>query len=148
MSSIFSNQNALKTIFGPPVHNMENGAALPERRGASSAAGKPPDAQVEPDYSKPNPKAPAENGKPPKTKKEKAPKTPKPPKGPTPPKAKKEPAAKPSVEDPESMFKVGFLSDVYQERPVGPEGISKVITRCELSIQNFPTYSVLIDRAH
>ena len=112
---------------------MENGTALPERHKASNTARDPPDAQMEPDNSKPNPKAPVENGKPSKAKKEKAPKIPKPPKGPTPPKVKKEVAAKPSIEDPESMFKVGFLSDVYQERPVGPEGISKVITRCKLS---------------
>lgn len=120
--------------LSPPVHNMENEIALPERRGASITARDLPDAQVEPDNSNPNPKAPADNGKPPKARKEKAPKTPKPPKGPTPPKGKKETAAKPSVEDPESMFKVGFLSEVYQERPVGPEGINKVITRCQLSI--------------
>ena len=103
---------------------MEHGTALPERLGVSNAA-------IEPDNSRSDPKVPTENSKPPKPKKEKAPKTPKPPKGPTPPKAKKDPVVKPSVEDPESMFKVGFLSDVYQERPVGPEGIKKVITRCK-----------------
>ena len=119
---------------------MENGKALPERPGASSAANDVPDAQIEPDNSKPKPKAPAENSKPPKAKKEKAPKTPKPPKGPTPPKGKKETAAKPSVEDPESMFKVGFLSDVYQERPVGSEGVSRVITRCKLSVLKFKVF--------
>lgn len=116
---------------------MEKGTALPERLGALDTARDSPCAQTVPDNSKPNPKAPAENSKTPKVKKEKAPKTPNPPKGPTPPKAKKESAAKPSVEDPESMFKVGFLSDVYQERPVGPDGISKVITRCKLSVQDF-----------
>ena len=113
---------------------MENGTSLPERPGASGPAKDFPDDRTEPDNSKPNPKAPAENGKPTKAKKEKAPKKPKPStKGPIIPKAKKESAAKPSVEDPESMFKVGFLSDVYQERPVGSEGVSKVITRCKLS---------------
>ena len=117
---------------------MEDETALPERRGASKTARDLPDAQIEPDNSKPNPKAPAEISKPPKAKKEKTPKTPKPPKGPTPPKIKKAMITKPSVEDPESMFKVGFLSDVYQERPVGPEGINKVITRCKLSIQGCP----------
>jgi len=76
--------------------------------------------------SKPADKLP-ERTKPPKAKKEK---TPKPPKGPTPPKAKREPAAKLAPEDPDSMFKVGFLSEVYQERPVKPDGISKVVTRC------------------
>lgn len=110
---------------------MEDKAALPERRGASKNARDLSDVQIELDNSKPNSKAPAETSKPPKTKKEKTPKTPKPPKGPAPPKAKKEAAIKPSVEDPESMFKVGFLSDVYQERPVGSGGISKVITRCK-----------------
>ena len=114
---------------------MENGTALPERHGASSLVEESVDAQAEPNNSKPNPKAPAENSKLPKPKKEKTPKIPKPAKGPVPAKTKKESVAKPSVEDPESMFKVGFLSDVYQERPVGSEGISKVITRCKLAIQ-------------
>ena len=104
---------------------MENGAPLPERHKAPNTASDVPSVQVKPDDSKPNLKVPAENSKPPKPKKEKAPNL---------PKVKKESAAKPSVEDPESMFKVGFLSDVYQERPVGPEGISKVITRCKLSV--------------
>ena len=117
--------------------NMEKDTALPERLGASDTASDSLGAQTEPDNSKPNSKAPAENSRTPKAKKEKAPKTPKPPKGPAPSKVKKESAAKPSVEDPESMFKVGFLSDVYQERPVGPDGISKVITRCKLSVQEF-----------
>ena len=116
-------------------YDMENEKALPERRGAQSRAEESVNARTASDSSKPNPKVPAENSKPPKVKKEKAPKTPKPPKGPTPPKIKKEAVAKPSVEDPESMFKVGFLSDVYQERPVGPEGISKVITRCKFVVQ-------------
>ena len=62
----------------------------------------------------------------PKFKKEKPPKQPKQPKQPTP---KRPPAAKPATEDPDSMFKVGFLADVYQERPVGPDGIKKVVTR-------------------
>ena len=114
---------------------MENGANLPERGGASHTAKDLPEARNEPDNPKTGPKAPAENVKPPKPKKEKAPKTPKPPKGPTLPKSKKETTPKASVEDPESMFKVGFLSDVYQERPVGPAGISKVITRCKMSTQ-------------
>ncbi len=120
---------------------MENGAPLPERRKAPNGASDVPSVQVEPDDSNPNLKVPAENSKPPKPKKEKAPKTPKPPKGPTLPKVKKESAAKPSVEDPESMFKVGFLSDVYQERPVGPEGISKVMTRCKIR----PRFSPKVD---
>ena len=68
-----------------------------------------------------------ERNKPPKAKKEK---TPKPPKGPTPPKAKRDPAAKAAPDDPDSMFKVGFLAEVYEERPIKPEGISKVVTRC------------------
>ena len=118
----------------PLLHDMENGTSLAERPGASGPAKDFLDDRTEPDNSKPNPKAPAENSKPTKAKKEKAPKKPKPStKGPIIPKAKKESAAKPSVEDPESMFKVGFLSDVYQERPVGSEGVSKVITRCKLS---------------
>ena len=120
---------------------MEDGIALPERRGSSNNARDLPDAQIESDKSKPNPKAPAENSKPPKAKKEKAPKTPKPPKGPTPQKSKKETAARPLAEDPQSMFKVGFLSDVYQERPVGPESIRKVITRCKSYTQECPSKS-------
>ena len=74
-----------------------------------------------------NAQALPERSKPPKAKKEKAPK---PPKGPTPPKVKREPAAKSAPDDPESMFKVGFLAEVYQERPIGPQSISKVVTRC------------------
>ena len=133
----------------PSLYNMENGTALPVRPGPSDIAKEPSDTQTEPKNSKPNTKAPAENSKPPKAKKEKAPKVPKPSKGPMPPKAKKESAAKPSVEDPESMFKVGFLSDVYQERPVGPEGISKVVTRCKSTIQHFLlTLSVCTDLSY
>ncbi|OAX80348.1 glutamine-tRNA ligase [Emergomyces africanus] len=70
-------------------------------------------------------KAPANTQKP---RKEKAPKAPKPPKGPTPPKAKK-PAAIAFSEDPDSMFKTGFLADVYNERPIGSEHVKKVVTR-------------------
>ena len=71
-----------------------------------------------------------ERSKPAKAKKEKVAKAPK---GPTPPKQKREPAAATIPNDPDSMFKVGFLADVYQERPIGSGGISKVITRCESS---------------
>lgn len=129
---------------------MESDTALPVRHGASDTAKESSDAQTEPkNNSKPNTKAPAENSKPPKAKKERAPKVPKPSKGPMPPKAKKESAAKPSVEDPESMFKVGFLSDVYHERPVGPEGISKVITRCKCTVQHFlTTLSIRTDQSY
>ena len=67
-----------------------------------------------------------ERSKAPKAKKEKAPKQPKPP---TAPKPKRTAAAKPVAADPESIFKVGFLSDVYQERPLGHAGIEKIITR-------------------
>ena len=67
-----------------------------------------------------------ERPKVPKPKKEK---TPKQLKGPTPPKPKRAAAPKAVNEDPESMFKVGFLSDVYQERPLGHDGISKIYTR-------------------
>ena len=69
-----------------------------------------------------------ERSKPAKTKKEKVAKAPK---GPTPSKQKREPPAATIPNDPDSMFKVGFLADVYQERPIGSGGISKVITRCE-----------------
>lgn len=33
------------------------------------------------------------------------------------------------VIDPDAMFKTGFLRDVYQERPIGSENVSKVVTR-------------------
>ena len=122
--------------LAPPLYRMENGTALPERLGAPHTAKESSDAQTELESNKPNTKAPTENSKPPKAKKEKAPKAPKQPKGSVPPKTKKESVAKPSVEDPQSMFKVGFLSDVYQERPVGPEGIKKVITRCKSTIRH------------
>lgn len=61
-----------------------------------------------------------------KVKKEKAPKAAKPPGSSA---GKRAPAAKPAAEDPDSMFKVGFLADVYEERPVGAGGIKKVVTR-------------------
>ena len=86
---------------------------------------------MEPSEAEAHIKALPERSKPPKAKKEKAPK---PPKGPTPAKAKREPAAKPPSEDPDSMFKVGFLAEVYQERPIGPESISKVVTRCIVKV--------------
>ena len=50
-------------------------------------------------------------------------------KSPTAPKPKRAAAHKPVAEDADSMFKVGFLADVYQERPIGHEGITKIITR-------------------
>lgn len=61
-----------------------------------------------------------------KPKGEKAPKAKKEPSAPkNPTKNKQKPEAKPSPADPEAMFKVGFLADVYNERPV-----EKVVTRC------------------
>lgn len=53
-------------------------------------------------------------------------------KQPKPAKLKRENTPKTAPEDPDSMFKVGFLAEVYQERPVGSEGVEKVITRCNL----------------
>ncbi|KAL9103639.1 MAG: hypothetical protein Q9163_001334 [Psora crenata] len=38
-------------------------------------------------------------------------------------------ASQASLEDPDSMFKVGFLADVYAERPVGSAGRERVVTR-------------------
>lgn len=61
-----------------------------------------------------------------KAKKEKPSKQPK---GPTTAKPTRAAASKPVVEDPEAMFKVGFLSDVYQERPKGHGGVTNIITR-------------------
>ena len=46
-------------------------------------------------------------------------------KSPTKPKKKSENVVKPTPTDPDAMFKVGFLSDVYNERPA-----EKVVTRC------------------
>ena len=63
-----------------------------------------------------------ERSKPSKPKKEKATKPAKAPKGPMPPKTKRE--AAPAPNDSDSMFKVGFLADVHQERPS-----AKVVTR-------------------
>lgn len=60
--------------------------------------------------------------------KEKAPKAPKQPKGATPPKTSK-PASVAFNEDPDSMFKTGFLADVYNERPIGSAHVKKVVTR-------------------
>ncbi|OJD13229.1 glutamine-tRNA ligase [Blastomyces percursus] len=57
-----------------------------------------------------------------KPRKEKAPKAPKPPKA-------KKPTAIAFNEDPDSMFKTGFLADVYNERPIGSEYVKKVVTR-------------------
>lgn len=34
-----------------------------------------------------------------------------------------------TANDPDAMFKVGFLADVYQERPVGSPRIEEVVTR-------------------
>ncbi|KAJ5084440.1 hypothetical protein NUU61_009019 [Penicillium alfredii] len=60
-----------------------------------------------------------------KQKKENAPKPPKTDSKPKEPKPAKEPAA---PRDPDAIFKVGFLSDVYQERPLS-EKIPKIRTR-------------------
>lgn len=48
-----------------------------------------------------------------------------PPKGPKP---KSKPPTT-TVNDPDAMFKVGFLADVYQEKPLGSPGTEEVITR-------------------
>jgi len=75
-----------------------------------------------------------DRSKQPKAKKEKTPKQSKPMATTKPPsKAKSKPgnASEPSAPiDPDAMFKVGFLADVYQERPKSSEGIQKVVTRC------------------
>ncbi|KAI9676925.1 MAG: hypothetical protein M1817_006764 [Caeruleum heppii] len=49
--------------------------------------------------------------------------------GSNPPKPRAPTAAKASVEDPDSLFKEGFLADVYKERPVDQAGIKKIVTR-------------------
>jgi glutaminyl-tRNA synthetase len=51
------------------------------------------------------------------------------------PNPKQEKPSKPKMpkeaphDDPDSMFKTGFLADVYRETLTGPEGIAKVVTR-------------------
>ncbi|KAK2745864.1 hypothetical protein FQN57_003477 [Myotisia sp. PD_48] len=66
-------------------------------------------------------------GIPVRTKAPKPPKEKKPPKGPTPPKSKsKAPSA---TTDPEAMFKVGFLADVYKEKPLEATLEKKIVTR-------------------
>lgn len=66
----------------------------------------------------PNPKNP--NGSNPK--KENAPKPPN-------PKGKATAPSNHTQNDPDSMFKGGFLADVYSENPVRTDGISRVVTR-------------------
>jgi glutaminyl-tRNA synthetase len=65
----------------------------------------------------------------PKLEKKKTPKEPKPPKSLPPPKPKGPAATNDNIVDPDAMFKIGFLADVYNERPVGSKGVSKVVTR-------------------
>ncbi|KAL8870068.1 MAG: hypothetical protein Q9174_003801 [Haloplaca sp. 1 TL-2023] len=64
--------------------------------------------------------------KPVKAPKQKAPKQPN---TANPSKAKRPEAAKSAQDDPQLMFKVGFLSDVYQERSIETGTIDKVVTR-------------------
>jgi len=75
-----------------------------------------------------------DRSKQPKPKKEKAPKQSKPLATSKPPsKAKPKFGNAPELSapiDPDAMFKVGFLADVYQERPKSSEGIQKIVTRC------------------
>lgn len=59
-------------------------------------------------------------------------KVPKPAKGPAPPKPKNRLPAKDLSVDPDSMFKGGFLAEVYNERPVG-----KVVTRFPPELNGF-----------
>ena len=63
----------------------------------------------------------------PKPKKEKPPKPKKDPNAPK-PASKASKNVEPTV-DPDAMFKVGFLADVYNERPE-----KKVVTRCEFRL--------------
>lgn len=74
------------------------------------------------------PKAPkAKNEKPPKSLADSAKA-----KGPKIPKPKRENVPKPAPEDPDAMFKVGFLKDVYDERPKDSAGTKEVVTRCTM----------------
>lgn len=40
------------------------------------------------------------------------------------------------ADDPDYIFKVGFLADTYKERPVGVDGINSVVTRCKSPLTN------------
>jgi glutaminyl-tRNA synthetase len=51
------------------------------------------------------------------------------PNNPTSPKGKPPPVNNDTTMDPDSIFKVGFLADVYNENPIGSENVSKVVTR-------------------
>ncbi len=111
-------------------YNMDTATASNEQAIAPEAAKPAPGSKRDAGPSENNTQTLPERSKPAKAKKEKVAKAPK---GPMPPKQKREPAAATIPNDPDSMFKVGFLADVYQERPIGPGGISKVVTRCESS---------------
>ena len=110
--------------------NMDTATASNEQATPPEAAKKAPESKRDAGPSENNTQTLPERSKPAKVKKEKVAKAPK---GPVPPKQKREPAAATTPNDPDSMFKVGFLADVYQERPIGSGGISKIVTRCESS---------------
>lgn len=109
---------------------MDTATASNEQATPPEAAKKAPESKRDAGPSENNTQTLPERSKPAKVKKEKVAKAPK---GPVPPKQKREPAAATTPNDPDSMFKVGFLADVYQERPIGSGGISKIVTRCESS---------------
>ncbi|KAL8671042.1 MAG: hypothetical protein Q9168_004435 [Polycauliona sp. 1 TL-2023] len=69
-------------------------------------------------------------------------KPPKPAKAANQPKHKRPEATKPAPDDPQLMFKVGFLSDVYQERSFESGAISKVVTRvnCPTRLDTKPLF--------
>ncbi len=107
---------------------MDTATASHEQATAPKAAEQTPESKRDAGPSENNTQTLPERSKPAKAKKEKVAK---PPKGPMPSKPKREPAVATTPNDPDSMFKVGFLADVYQERPIGSGGISKIVTRCE-----------------
>ena len=107
---------------------MDTTTASNEQATPPEAAKQAPESKMDAGPSENNMQTLPERSKPAKVKKEKVAKAPK---GPTPPKQKREPAAATIPNEPDSMFKVGFLADVYQERPIGSGGVSKVVTRCE-----------------
>lgn len=109
---------------------MDTATASNEQATAPEAAKQAPELKGDAGHSENNTQKLPERSKPAKVKKEKVAKAPK---GSTPPKQKREPAVATIPNDPDSMFKVGFLADVYQERPIAPGGTSKVVTRCESS---------------
>jgi glutaminyl-tRNA synthetase len=105
------------SALSPVAHPPQEPTTLPERPAPTAQPAEQP--QV-PEESKAAREKREKKEKKQMEKKQKE-KQPKPPKAPAPPKPKNEP---PTPNDPQQMFKVGFLQDVYNERP-----LDSVVTR-------------------